>query len=277
MASLNYLKQSGHLNNSGEDSLRLDKQESLTNDSFADPFTDPFMDPFKEDIFACQETDRAERWSVSWADLMMTMFIFFVVLYVYQVKNQELTLGVGPGGNYISDEGPHRVVGVKTMTQPSGIYKRARQLFKDEFVDDTATVDLIADKAVRISLAGDIFFDVGRAELKAKARWRLRQIASFLHDNTFVVNVVGHTDDMPSHSRQYPTNWELSTARACAVTRYLIEDQGVEESRFFVSGHSWQQPLLPNNSLHNRSMNRRVEIILMKEVPYARVLDNKSE
>jgi chemotaxis protein MotB len=66
----------------------------------------------------------------------------------------------------------------------------------------------------------------------------------------------------------FPTNWELSTARACRVARHLIEEEGIPEERFFISGHSWHQPVAPNTNAYNRSLNRRVEIILMKEMPF---------
>ncbi len=135
-------------------------------------------------------------------------------------------------------------------------------------MDDTVSVELVKDRAVRIALAGDLLFDVGRADLKVGARWRLRQIARIINNNSFIINVIGHTDSTPNFSEQFPTNWELSTARACRVARYLIEEEGVAEERCFVSGYSWLQPIAPNSNAHNRSLNRRVEIVLMKEMPY---------
>ncbi len=226
------------------------------------------MEPFPVDVFEMHEMSRGERWSISWADLMMTMFIFFVVLYVYQVGNRKLKFGSGPGNNYLSDQGTGSVIDANIRQNPSDIYNQARSAIRDELVDSSTSVELIPDKAVRIVMAGDLMFDLGKAVLKPEARWRLRQIARLLKKNSFVINVIGYTDDMPNHSQQYPTNWELSTARACAVTRYLIENQGMDENRFFVSGYSWHRPIVPNTSAYNRSLNRRVEIVLMKEMPY---------
>jgi chemotaxis protein MotB len=164
--------------------------------------------------------------------------------------------------------GKGSIVDTNIRQKPSDIYNYTRQAVADEFVDDTASVDMVEDRAVRIALAGDLFFDVGRAELKPEAVERLRQVAGILKENTYVINVVGHTDSMPNHSAQYPTNWELSTARACRAARFLIEEAGVSADRFFVSGHSMHQPLAPNNNASNRKLNRRVEIILMKDRPY---------
>lgn len=227
------------------------------------------MDPFAGDLFgpSCQGSKR-DRWSVPWSDLMMTMFIFFVVMYVYQAGNRDLKFGPGPGYKSISEAGSGGVMDARPESTPYDVYDQAKTAVQEEFVDNTVSVELVEDKAVRIALTGDLLFDVGRADLKVGARWRLRQIARIINDNSFVVNVIGHTDSMPNHSDQFPTNWELSTARACRVARYLIEEEGVEESRFFVSGYSWLQPIVPNTTAFNRSLNRRVEIVLMKEAPY---------
>ncbi|ACN16727.1 MotB3 [Desulforapulum autotrophicum HRM2] len=227
------------------------------------------FDPFSENLLFSFETPRRGGWSVSWSDLMMTMFILFVVMYVYQAGSRELEFGPGPGTNLVSDSGSGKIVENSLNASPSDVFTQTRQAVLDEFVDDSASVELVADRAVRISLAGDLFFDLGKADLKPQAQWRLRQIGRILQENSFVVNVIGHTDDMPNHSEQYPTNWELSTARACRVARFLIKEAQLPEERFFVSGHAWLQPLRPNNTAHNRSLNRRVEIVLMKERPYS--------
>jgi chemotaxis protein MotB len=199
---------------------------------------------------------------------MMTMFVFFVILYVYQSGSRELKFGPGPGINRVTDSGSGKILEMNPESRPSEIFDQTRQTILNEFVNG-ADVDLVEDKAVRISLAGDLFFDIGQSDLKPEARWRLNQIGKILQENSFIVNVIGHTDSMPNHSDRYPTNWELSTARACQVARYLIQEAGVPEERFFVSGHAWLQPLMPNTTASNRSLNRRVEIILMKERPYA--------
>ncbi|MCP4118182.1 MAG: flagellar motor protein MotB [Desulfobacteraceae bacterium] len=230
-------------------------------------FSEQSLDPFSVDLLTYSDRDKSHLWSVSWSDLMMTMFIFFVILYVYQAGSRELRFGPGPGANTVSEPDSGEIVEVNLHDKPSEIFNQTRQAVLDEFVEG-AKVDLVEDRAVRISLAGDLFFDVGKADLKPEARWRLNQIGKILQENSFIVNVIGHTDSMPNHSELYSSNWELSTARACRVARYLIKDVGVAEDRFFVSGHASLQPLVPNNTARNRSLNRRVEIILMKERPY---------
>ncbi len=233
------------------------------------PFSSSQFDLFSEDIFDCSHEEKKEHWSISWSDLMMTMFIFFVMMYIYQAGNRDLKFGEGPGIKNLSDSGSGLVNEMDLAEKKSDIFTQAQNRFRaDEFIESEVSVDLVKDKAVRITLAGDFFFDVGRADLKTESRWRLHQIADILKENSFIINVVGHTDSMPNHSAMFPTNWELSAARACRVARFLIEHEGIKEERFFVSAHSWHQPVVPNNNAQNRSLNRRVEIILMKEMPY---------
>ncbi len=233
-------------------------------------------DPFGSDLFASSEGERFNRWSISWADLMMTMFIFFVLMYVYQTKTYEIKMELGESRDTISDRGAYQAMNLNTSKTSSSVTGKNQQIVLDEFVDKPAQVEMMPDKAVRISLAGDIRFSVGSVLLNSKARWRLRQIGNFLKDNDYAVNVVGHTDDTVNPSPKYPTHWELSTARACAVARYLMEDEDVAESRIFVSGHSNQHPLVPNTSARNRALNRRVEVIVMKEIPYADPMGSKA-
>jgi chemotaxis protein MotB len=220
---------------------------------------------YDDGILSFPDEKQGHKWSVSWSDLMMTMFIFFAVLYVYQVGDKELKLGPGPGKSRLSEEGAGRVVNLNTQGRSRDIYDRTRQAIQEVMVGQSTVVDLVGDGAVRIVLAGDLFFDSGSAALKIGARYQLDQIARVLNQNDLAINVVGHTDDAPSYSERYPTNWELSASRAVMVARYLTEENTVDENRIFVSAHSFHQPVRPNDTAYNRSLNRRVEIILTRE------------
>jgi chemotaxis protein MotB len=75
-----------------------------------------------------------------------------------------------------------------------------------------------------------------------------------------VIRVEGHTDDVPAGGA-YPTNWELSTARALAVVRFL-QSQGIDPSRLAAAGYGEYRPIAPNDTAEGRSQNRRIEIVL---------------
>ena len=222
-----------------------------------------------DEILSFSEEKQSHKWSVSWSDLMMTMFIFFVVMYVYQLGDKDLKFGSGPGKSHLSEQGSNRVVNINSQGRPLDIYDQTKQAISEVMIDQIGNVDLIDDDTVRITLAGDLLFDSGRADLKIGAKYQLNQIANVLNENEFAINVVGHTDDTPTHSEKYPTNWELASKRAVMVARYLTEERKIEEGRIFISAHSFHQPVRPNDTSYNRSLNRRVEIILIKQKPYA--------
>ena len=84
------------------------------------------------------------------------------------------------------------------------------------------------------------------------------------HVAVLQVEVEGHTDDLPISSARYPSNWELSTARAGAAARYLI-DHGVPAARIRAVGYAETRPLVPNDSRENRGKNRRVEFLFARD------------
>ena len=226
------------------------------------------MDNFYDEILSFPPESRNNKWSVSWSDLMMTMFIFFAVMYIYQSGNRDLFFGDGPGKNYLSENGSQKIVDIGVNSNPSKVYEQTRQAISEVMVTHPDSVELMKDGAVRIVLAGDLLFDSGQTGLKTGARYQLNQIARVLNENDLAINVVGHTDDAQTRSEQYPTNWELSSKRAVMVARYLTEVARVDEKRIFVSAHSFHQAVRPNDTSYNRALNRRVEIILIKQKPY---------
>ena len=149
------------------------------------------------------------------------------------------------------------------------IYDLSMTTLTDEKMARFASVELIPDKAVRIILAGDLLFDSGKAEISHQAQESLRSLSVIIAQTPYMINIVGHTDSVPMHSQLFPTNWELSVARASRVARFLIEDIGVPGKQIVVSGFSYFRPVQPNTNEKNRSKNRRVEIILSKEPPPA--------
>ncbi len=225
------------------------------------------MDSVYDEILSYPPERRNEKWSVSWSDLMMTMFIFFAVMYAFQSGNRDLFFGNGPGKNFFSDQGSSKVINIGETLIPSRVYDQTRQAVSEVMVGDPKDVNLTSEGSVRIVLAGDLLFDPGRNKLKASARYQLNQIARVLNENDFAINVVGHTDDAPTRSEKFPTNWELSSSRAVQVARYLTEVTKVDPERIFVSAHAYHQPVAPNDTAAERALNRRVEIILVKQKP----------
>lgn len=220
---------------------------------------------FYDEILSFPEEKQGHRWSISWADLMMTMFIFFVIMYLYPVGNKDIKFGFGPAKKTLSEQGSGLVNEIHSQTRPLDVFDQTRQAIKEVMIDEKISIDLVNGNAVRIILASDLLFDLGSADLKPGAKYQLEQIARVLNENDFAINVAGHTDDIPTHSDLYPTNWELSSQRAVQVARYLIETSQVDQKRIFITAHAYHEPVRPNDTANNRSLNRRVELILTKQ------------
>ena len=226
-----------------------------------------------DDFLFGRKMTKTLHWSIPWSDLMMMMFILFAVMYAYHAPSKDLPLA-----EIISEQAdPVMTVPVtidETQWEPGGntiqkIYDLSKKTLRVEKLRSLASVNLVQDKAVRIILTGDFLFDTGKAKLREEAKASLKKIAGILRKTPYMVNLVGHTDDLPIHTEQFPSNWELSTMRACQVARFLIEDMHMPAEKFFVSGHAFYQPIKANHGAENRAANRRVEIIMTKERPYA--------
>ncbi len=119
-----------------------------------------------------------------------------------------------------------------------------------------------------VDLAEQIFFDSGRATLKKEGRKVLKKVAGALkwYENK-VIRVVGHTDNVPvakSLRTTFPSNWELSVARATNVVRFL-QEAGIPPERMVASGHGEYDPVASNDTAEGRQKNRRIEIMLIDQ------------
>ncbi len=120
-----------------------------------------------------------------------------------------------------------------------------------------------------LTMLGQVLFESGEAQLTPLGLDIMKQVGEVLaplpNKN---IQVEGHTDNNPIYGRlrqQYPTNWELSTARATTVLRYLIEQTGMNPKDFAATGYAETRPAVPNDSDEGRAQNRRVEIVLYPE------------
>jgi len=113
-------------------------------------------------------------------------------------------------------------------------------------------------------LTDDLLFASGQASLDNRATGLLEEIGALLNvDQTHPISVEGNTDNVPIHSSQFPSNWELSTARASTVVRFLIA-HGIGANRLTATGNAEQHPVDTNTTAAGRARNRRVEIVLRR-------------
>lgn len=122
------------------------------------------------------------------------------------------------------------------------------------------------NKGVRLRVKGQLFFEAGGAEIRNEAKPLLNSIAQVTKKFDFYLTVEGHTDDQPISTARFPSNWELSAARASAVLRYLASE-GVPEKRMSAIGYASNFPIAANTGDAGRNKNRRVEFVFTKQAP----------
>jgi chemotaxis protein MotB len=118
---------------------------------------------------------------------------------------------------------------------------------------------------LRVDMVDEILFDSGEASLKPAGKEVLQKLASVLAGADRQIRVQGHTDDVPIAGRlaqTFPTNWELSAARAVNVVRFLQEGAGLDPVQLSASALSQYRPRVPNDGPEGRQKNRRIEILL---------------
>ena len=123
-------------------------------------------------------------------------------------------------------------------------------------------------QGIKLRIPDRVFFSLGQATLSARGQKILDKVARVINSQPgHMVRVDGHTDDTPIRKVRhlYPTNWELSSARACTVVRYLVDKGNVSARRIFPAGFSYFRPVSTSRAGDAKSQNRRVEITILNE------------
>jgi chemotaxis protein MotB len=144
----------------------------------------------------------------------------------------------------------------------TALYKQLIQKFKKLTDAGQLRIEL-RDGRMILQLPNDVLFDSGQAAVKQDGQRALAQVAGVLKTLTGrKFQVAGHTDNVPIDRAKFASNWELSTARAVAVVRFLVS-QGVASEALSAAGYGEFAPLVPNDSVEHKAKNRRIEISLV--------------
>lgn len=223
-------------------------------------------------------------WLQSYGDMITLILCFFVLLFSmssidakkWQVVSQSLqeALGGAPQEGIGLSTGDLPAVGELEQNLESEKenqeLKELMELKKkiDKYVKEKNLENMIATEIEEVGLVirittDEVVFDLGSAVLKPLALAFLDHLAPLIKETRYEIWVEGHTDDLPIQPGFiYPSNWELSTARASSVIRYFIEKWGFEPARLSAAGYADTKPRFPNDSLEHRALNRRVEIVI---------------
>jgi len=225
-------------------------------------------------------------WLTTFNDLVTLLMVFFVLLFaVGSMDKQRMEefqsalqsgFGVLGTGSRVSisvkqSQTPISSLGQlsqgKNETEPEGELTEKDPIDDkiSEFSAQTGINVRYSKQGIRISFEDGLIFDFGQAGINAKGFEFLDKIAGLIQQNTWAVRVEGHTDNVPIHTQRFPSNWELSIARAVGVVNYFIEAGKINPQRLSAVGYGESRPLMANNSPVNRAKNRRVEIVLATE------------
>jgi chemotaxis protein MotB len=147
----------------------------------------------------------------------------------------------------------------------SSTYESLLEKMKSEISKGQVTISELKGK-LTVNMVDSILFDSGKAEVKKGGREILGKVISILKDvNDKSIRIEGHTDDVPisrALARRYPTNWELSGARAINVARHL-QEQGIDPGQLSAVAYGEWKPVATNDTAEGKAKNRRIEIILV--------------
>ena len=251
-----------------------------------------------------EEHENHERWLVSYADFITLLFAFFVVMYSissvndgkYRVLSNTLTeafvapvrssdpIQVGeelrsltpqmgepvvpaqnppasiPSDTLSEEMNGTSIVDIRTLDSVENELSQALL----EYVNQGLVNVTRTDRGVEVEMKSSMLFESGSARLSREALKALRNVILIVKPLPNMINVEGHTDNVPISTISFPSNWELSAVRATTVLRFFI-DQGIDPERMTATGYADYLPLVENNSAENRARNRRVEFVLEKE------------
>ena len=202
--------------------------------------------------------DIDSNWLITLSDLFSLLLIFFVMFAVLSKT----------GGKPVSEENHNHAASNTPQADVSArdvmVGEMSLAINKHHLANDVSVTTV--DKEIIITLKERVTFRPGEAETLKSSEPMLDSIAQIIKKYPeFVVDIEGHTDNVPIQTRLYPSNWELSVARSTSVLKYFINSHGIDASRLSIKGYADQKPLAVNDTSENRAQNRRVEIRLKEK------------
>lgn len=237
-----------------------------------------------------EEHENHERWLVSYADFITLLFAFFVVMYSissvnvgkYRTVSESIKAALNPIVSPPSSPSAFNLNAHKpALTAPNTpgsrevAMRRLRNLVQVINGSPQMSLVRIVEKVngdIVITIPDQVLFNSGEAAVRPEALRFLEGLGAAILELDRHTRVEGHTDNVPIRTAQFPSNWELSAARAVMVVRVLSELYGVPADHLAAVGHADTRPVTANLDAKQRAKNRRVEVIILEQAPVAPVL-----
>lgn len=203
--------------------------------------------------------DYINRWVVSYADFVtMLLALFMLMTAIMHSDNQKLV-----EFQRKMEQTFHNKNNV-TKYQANNNSAKVEKILNDNLSESKSVKLISSDKGTIIRVNNKVLFDEGSAVIKPEAEGTLNQIIKVLTKIDNPVIIEGHTDSVPIKNVKFPSNWELSTARATNIISYIVKGGSVSPKRLSAVGYGEYMPIANNTSNTGRMLNRRVDIIVLE-------------
>lgn len=221
-----------------------------------------------------------ERWLITYADMITLLLVFFIVMFAiskidankFQSLAASMARAMGTGDMIMVSPGPSFVPGESAISsdeffeleQLEDTRRQLQALAIEHGVSDRITITS-EQRGIVLSFQEDVLFPSGSAKLTPTARELIDKVTPILLETNNYLRVEGHTDDVPIRTSSFPSNWELSVARATSVLQQLLNNEVFPPQRLSAVGYGEYRPRVPNDSPDNRQLNRRVDIVILRD------------
>lgn len=218
-------------------------------------------------------------WLTTYSDMVTLLLAFFVLLFSFSEIDAEKFRSIMnsfQGGTGVLQGGKNLDLDQNPIDKELEVDEELTGLKEDleEYIETLGLGENIGivpeERGIVIRFMDNVIFDSGSAVVKEESFKILDSVSEILNREEFEqrqIKVEGHTDSDPIYrSARFPTNWELSSARATNVLRYLVESSNISGERISSSGYSYYRNIAPNDTPDNKAKNRRVDVVILKDI-----------
>jgi chemotaxis protein MotB len=219
-----------------------------------------------------QEKKGLDIWVMTYGDMMSLLLTFFILIVsfstIQESKFNEAAMSL-KGALGVMSQPPGVIAQKQPVVMQMGKKEREDILYEvqklerlllDRGLDKDVDIQ-VTDQEIAFRINAPLLFASGQATIRNEIGDILRELGAFLQKFAYPIRIEGHTDSLAIHTDRFPSNWELSAARAVAVARFF-QDTGVDPERIAALGYGEFHPLASNETPEGRAANRRVEIFL---------------
>ncbi|MCH5185376.1 MAG: flagellar motor protein MotB [Oscillospiraceae bacterium] len=227
------------------------------------------------------ESGGGANWMDTYGDMVTLLLCFFVLLYASSTIDASkwaqivISFGGAPGvltsQEAVIETARNNIPNRKQSQSSEATAKNAQKLYEElrQYVSENGMDrDVLVVKSgdeILIRFGNNVLFDTGKANIRAEAEGIMSQITEAIMGYSSRINMIrieGHTDNVPINTREFPSNWELSTTRAVNVLRFVVENHGYPLDKISAVGYGEYHPVGDNSVEEGRRMNRRVDFVI---------------